>query len=117
MTLYKVYSEQYVEVLERTNEVDISEEDIEAIINWSACPYDGGKNWRNLCEYLAGVVKDISDWAIEIDDNTPDVIKRCYNELYENRTINQVWNNLKFEDISDFCITDKSGEVLKTIKW
>ncbi len=112
----KVYNYQVVTTGYRSNEVELSAEDLQALKDWREHSYKGTTD-EDLVKYIAGLSEymydEMMDMSEEKETNTPEIAKSLYSQLFGDgveRT--ELWNSLNKSGESELKLEDKEGNEL-----
>lgn len=114
----KIYNIQSVTTIERSNIVDITEQDIEDFANCELAPYVGN-NDEELLEYLVEIFDRISSNDFNsTEDDLPEKILELYHELASGEVTRTVVRcSLSKSAESEIVIEDENGNDLAGITY
>jgi hypothetical protein len=109
----KIYNYQVFTIAQRSNVLEISDEDILALRQWKEHPFQG-KTDSELVEYIAGLSDYLLDEMMDLENkvktNTPPFAKTLYEQLYGDlleRT--DLWSSLEKSGDSQLILSDEEG--------
>lgn len=112
----KIYNYQVVTTGYRSNEVEISSDDLQDLRDWKEHPFNGTTD-KDLVEYIAGLkdylYEEMMDMSGEKETNTPEFAKNLYSQLFGDgveRT--ELWNSVNKSGESELKLEDKEGNEL-----
>lgn len=112
----KIYNYQVVTTGYRSNEVEISSDDLQALKEWKEHPYTGATD-EELVKYIAGLSEymydEMMDMSGEKETNIPEFAKNLYSQLFGDgveRT--ELWNSLNKSGESELKLEDNEGNEL-----
>ena len=112
--MYKIYNHQSITIHEKSNDVEITEDDIKEISNWEYMPYEGGNNYNKLLKYIAGFIEHTLHESLDLEEvKCPKILIECYKELCEEPTRTEVWNSLSKSGDSTLFIADKRDDEIR----
>jgi len=85
-----IYNFQIVKIAERTNKVEIADQDIQALKNWKENPYKGTTD-QDLVQYIANL-----QHTFPSPDTAPEFAQRLYDQLFgDDKAKTECWNSLE----------------------
>lgn len=115
MAKLRIYNKQTVTVIERSDIVEIDEEDLLELQNWEEFPFKGDPKLE-LLDHLKAAFRKLSDGEIE-SDSAPLTILNLWFALETDVTRTQIWNSLHKSGESELVLEDEEEEVIDTAEY
>jgi hypothetical protein len=102
-----IYNFQIVQIAERSNKVEVADEDIRALKDWKENPYKGTTN-QDLVQYIATL-----QYTFPSPDTAPEFAQRLYDQLFgDEKEKTECWNSLEKSGDSKLMLEDEDGNSL-----
>lgn len=102
-----VYNFQIVKIAERTNKIEIVDEDVQALKNWKENPYKGTTD-QDLVQYIANL-----QHTFPSPDTAPEFAQRLYDQLFgDDKEKTECWNSLEKSSDSTLILEENDGRNL-----
>jgi hypothetical protein len=102
-----IYNFQIIQIAERSNKVEIIDEDIQALKNWAENPYTGTTD-QELVRYIAEL-----QYTFPSPETAPEFAQRLYDQLFgDEKERTECWNSLEKSGDSKLILEDKDGDPL-----
>jgi hypothetical protein len=102
-----IYNFQIVQIAERSNKVEIADEEIQALKDWKENPYKGTTN-QDLVKYIATF-----QYTFPSPETAPDFAQHLYDQLFgDEKEKTECWNSLEKSSDSKLILEDNDGNSL-----
>lgn len=102
----KIYNFQITQIAERSNIIEIADEDIQALKNWKENPYTGTSD-QDLVQYIANL-----KYEFPSPETAPDFAQQLYDQLFGEVERTELWNSLEKSGDSKLVLEDNDGNSL-----
>lgn len=103
----KIYNFQITQIGERSNIIEITDEDLQTLKDWKENPYKGTTD-QDLVQYVAEL-----QFTFPSPETAPDFAQYLYDQLFgDDKERTELWNSLEKSGDSKLMLDDNDGNTL-----